>query len=976
MPLPIPFSWTEDENTLNFVLQARGVKAKSVDIALCDVYVKVNCLTSLFEADLKGEIDPDHVKTRCRVSQDKVTLTLRKREPGLWHEFRAEGTKPELRERRQQALATMAERETSRLERREELKQDKIKAGEHEQWRLDRENREQIETWEAEEKKKWEQDMYDTFDEDGMAAERPAEAQAHSRRAGDDGEEPQEPVVEDLDDLDAPDAAEGTAAPPPRTTTIQLAKSKKDPAPIPDDEEEYQHDVRENPGKVGIRFTERPRPGVPVRDRGDMRAPPHPKNKVTSELPPMVKGDEQYDEFDPVWLKDKGDKLMVDGDYQGAHNAYTAALKLATNARCFANRAVASMFLGNLEHCLEDGAMAIRILDQRSKVPEGTIGFSKDPQDEMVRARCQVRLGTAYLWKGAFGKAEEHFDKALECEEGLDFEMRQRVKGDLERVRKARAALVAKEKADAAASRARDQEGLESAIGLYEEAVSLDADSAVLYANRCHAKLRAGKLQECLADSELVLQALRRWPTARRAPKKPERPAGLEPPFIDDPTFKHPDEQKQGEESVDWLMKHGGGTWKDLPSLPPDYEWVKDAAEKADDSWIAIRKKMPKATQDAIRRATVNLQDVLYTRKPSIIREHIERAIDLNKQGEGPSNKAIRQSTEYAEKLEEHEKSREAREKEEEAELRQELEQDDLEDQMADNRSGVANSGFGHGHPVESSRRRLFVKVLLRRARAFELLGDLDAALGEIRSALRAEPANPEARQRSKGLQAAQLAARQAEEQAANPQPEGPEPAPAAASTAAPRKAFDAAAAAPPQPRGESEDPAAARLGKASSKAKGAAEDDELSDEEVDHGSTEQLLTAAAQYMKKNDYEGALQMYNYARRTCKAWPSPELELKMMSNRSLCLQRLRGRLPELVSACDEALKKIEQIRARGDGTVSEETLLHMQCACLSRRGSAHMQLQHTEQGNADAMLVRELLASAGKRDSGNPPPRAG
>ena len=42
---------------------------------------------------------------------------------------------------------------------------------------------------------------------------------------------------------------------------------------------EYVPDVRDNPGKIGMRFSVRPRPGVPVRDRGQ-REPPHPKNMV------------------------------------------------------------------------------------------------------------------------------------------------------------------------------------------------------------------------------------------------------------------------------------------------------------------------------------------------------------------------------------------------------------------------------------------------------------------------------------------------------------------------------------------------------------------------------------------------------------------------------------------------------------------------------------------------------------------------
>ena len=36
--------------------------------------------------------------------------------------------------------------------------------------------------------------------------------------------------------------------------------------------------MRENTGKIGLRFTTRPRPGVPVRDRG-RKAPPFPKDQ-------------------------------------------------------------------------------------------------------------------------------------------------------------------------------------------------------------------------------------------------------------------------------------------------------------------------------------------------------------------------------------------------------------------------------------------------------------------------------------------------------------------------------------------------------------------------------------------------------------------------------------------------------------------------------------------------------------------------
>jgi tetratricopeptide (TPR) repeat protein len=293
---------------------------------------------------------------------------------------------------------------------------------------------------------------------------------------------------------------------------------------------------------------------------------------------------------------------------------------------------------------------------------------------------------------------------------------------------------------------------LASALVDYDEASKVDTESAVVYANRSLVYLRSGKLEECVRDADHAVAILKGWPVARRAPKPPARPARLDPPYIDDATFKHPDEQKQGE--VDWLMKHSGGDSKNLPSLPPDYEWVKDTGDKIDNSWIAIRKKMSKATFDAIKEATKQLQESLYTRNSRIIREQLEHSMEGNRHGEGPSDKAIRQALDFAQKIDDHTKEQEANRLSAEEELRQEIEECDLEESLDPARSGVAKAGFVRRHPVESAQRRLFSKILLRRARAYELLGKFDTCARDIRVVCRLEPENREAKQRLSTLQA------------------------------------------------------------------------------------------------------------------------------------------------------------------------------------------------------------------------------
>lgn len=410
-------------------------------------------------------------------------------------------------------------------------------------------------------------------------------------------------------------------------------------------------------------------------------------------------------------------------------------------------------------------------------------------------------------------------------------------------------------------------------------------------------------------------------------------------------------------------MKHSGGTSTDLPSLPFEYEWVKDAAEKNDNAWIAIRKKMPQSQIDLIRKASRDLQDALYLRKPHIIREAIKVAIVQNNDREGPSNKAINQAEEYAKKLEEHEKEREAEREREKEDLRQELEEYDLEQSLTLARSGVAQTGFGPSHPVESTRRRLYVKVLLRRSRAQELLGDKDASINELQRVLRVEPSNPEAKKRlevltTKPVESLPTQPSGAEEPSQNGQ------IPRVGTTSNPSVDTGISAGVPSKGTSRGSSDSAKPNKKFDSKDADLDLDDDDGDGTVDHASTAALLNSAAEYMRKNDYSSALQIYHYARNTCKDWETPLVELKVLSNTSLCLQRVRGRLPELVSACNEAIDRIDEIRGEGGGDISEETLLRMECACLSRRGSAYAQQRKTEESNRDAARVRELLARVG------------
>lgn len=86
MPLSATFTWTEDLDTVTFVVRVPAVKANRVTIVLSPVYVKVNQSPHFFEQDLVEDIDLDH--SQARVGVDRVTLVLKKKQPGKWGDFR------------------------------------------------------------------------------------------------------------------------------------------------------------------------------------------------------------------------------------------------------------------------------------------------------------------------------------------------------------------------------------------------------------------------------------------------------------------------------------------------------------------------------------------------------------------------------------------------------------------------------------------------------------------------------------------------------------------------------------------------------------------------------------------------------------------------------------------------------------------------------------------------------------------------
>jgi tetratricopeptide (TPR) repeat protein len=384
-------------------------------------------------------------------------------------------------------------------------------------------------------------------------------------------------------------------------------------------------------------------------------------------------------------------------------------------------------------------------------------------------------------------------------------------------------------------------------------------------------------------------------------------------------------------------MKQSMVKEENLPDIPEGWEWKRDATSPLEDSWVAVKKTLTQTEIAAIREKLHAMQEACFQRKIPEIQDHISKAKAELMKNTGPSAKAIKQAEDFIHVLE----KLEAKE-EDERRLRASRVEEERRTPLA-----ATGLGFPAKHPLQRARRRLCAKVNLRRARALEETGDIDRAITTLRSVLRLEPKNPDALEALVRLK--------------------PVAAPDAAPEATP--AEETVAKLAPITPPESALPA---LRKAASVATSANGEDDLDDDDAEDSGIDVvgLAETGGKYIAQQDYKGAMEVLAYAVKVGKWEGRPLTRLRCLSNLSLCLQKLRSS-SELVNVATSALAEIQRCRnAQGKEVLKGEAvtqllLSKMECAILSRRGWANHQLQHIEQGDADARRVKELLASLGE-----------
>ncbi|XP_026032815.1 dynein axonemal assembly factor 4 isoform X2 [Astatotilapia calliptera] len=115
--------------------------------------------------------------------------------------------------------------------------------------------------------------------------------------------------------------------------------------------------------------------------------------------------DLKEEERNPYWLKDKGDKCFATGDFLGAVNAYSLAIRVMGKIPALhSNRAACHLKLRNFHKAIEDSSQALDLLTPPV------------PANAAARVRAFVRRGSAFCELQAYPEGLQDFLAALKID--------------------------------------------------------------------------------------------------------------------------------------------------------------------------------------------------------------------------------------------------------------------------------------------------------------------------------------------------------------------------------------------------------------------------------------------------------------------------------------------------------------------------------------------------------------------------------
>uniref|UniRef100_A0A8C6UJL3 Dynein axonemal assembly factor 4 n=1 Tax=Neogobius melanostomus TaxID=47308 RepID=A0A8C6UJL3_9GOBI len=375
MPLLITdYSWTQTTSTVYISVPLKGAKASQVDIVATDQYIKVHFPPYLFEAFLAQPVDED--RSIAKVGNGAALITLLKKTEQLWDQLTLPTTHKETKkELRAKALVKHQEKLCAASKAKSEKQQTEKKYALKTMMKLEEEEREHIQKIKDDERKKtnaeleaWQQKQHE-----------PLHYEKSTRQ-----------TLKDISEKS-----------PQREMSVEKcgSKSRTQPVELP---------APRSSGSIQVTFTPRVFPTALRESRVAeeeewLRKQAEARRTCNAALEDLK--DLKEEERNPDWLKDKGNKCFATGDYHGAVNAYSLAIKLNRKVpSLYSNRAACHLKLKNLHKAIEDSSQALELLTPAV------------PANAAARVRAHVRRGTAFCQLQLYTEGLQEYLAALKID--------------------------------------------------------------------------------------------------------------------------------------------------------------------------------------------------------------------------------------------------------------------------------------------------------------------------------------------------------------------------------------------------------------------------------------------------------------------------------------------------------------------------------------------------------------------------------
>lgn len=377
MPVTADYTYSETTSHIEVVIPLKGVTPKKVDIFTASTILKVSFPPFLLDLDLSYPIDVEKSKAVLKDGTLKIRLSKKHDQQQLWGHLCFEGTKGEIKQRRQLAFKEREEKIKNQMEKvaSKKLEEERMVFRQH--MHLEQKERRRMDDVKDAEKKHAEEAMYKTF----------SEIQSHKAA-----------TVAMAEEKDNTKIAEQPQDDEPLNTMVELMDNSNDDLPPP-------RQVAHATFRHTPRLFKTPSRESTVEQEQEFIV----KNRANLSKNILLNANTNISDVDPVWLNKKGDEFYNRGDHSSAINAYSEALEAdETMVTALASRAACFLQLREATSCIKD------CLDVLAKTGGLKSQFLTEEAKHHLLKETNVRLGMAYCLNKEYVVGMKHFQLANE----------------------------------------------------------------------------------------------------------------------------------------------------------------------------------------------------------------------------------------------------------------------------------------------------------------------------------------------------------------------------------------------------------------------------------------------------------------------------------------------------------------------------------------------------------------------------------